>query len=149
MASEAVSFDQELDAYLGRIRRETHCPRERKEQLLDQLEIDIQEYLSCHDVQDFAQVVAHFGEPSDIADSFVQLGDVTSVRKELKANKRWVHAALICVIAAVAAILLFVGGYLIRESLQNDAYRNGEFVVTVREGTSQFDPHGSSEVEIH
>ena len=61
MASEAVSFDQELEAYLDRIRRETHCPRERKEQLLDQLEIDIQEYLSCHDVQDFAPVVAHFG----------------------------------------------------------------------------------------
>ena len=147
MTSKAVPFTQDLVDYLDQIRRETHCSRKRKEKMLDQLEIDIQDYLSCHEVKDFTQVVAHFGDPADIADSFVQLGDVTKVRKELKASKRWVHVVWICLIAVAVMIHLFVGWFFNREAAKNDSFRNGKFVVTVREG--ELVSHESSEVQIY
>lgn len=115
--------------YLWEISRELPGSWKQKKKILFRIKHSIQDYLSDGDEISYSQIKERFGEPKQIAYSYVENMETEEVTKELKISKKIIR---IITVAAIAMVVLW-GGYVALCYINFQDSMNGYIIVEVTE----------------
>lgn len=107
----------------------TPCPWARRRAFLREFKQRLAQYLEENPQTGFSDIRTEFGEPEEIAGSFIEQLDTGKIRKSLKWGRR--TAALVLAIAAVTAVVLI--GIHVYNAYRADQLQNGFFIETITE----------------
>lgn len=124
------NFDPEIKKYFREIKRQLHCPRSRKRAFLNQFLESLAQYREEHPRATFPDIVAEFGNPQEIASSFIEQADSVKIGKSLNLGRRifWV------VIAAAVIAVATIAGFSAYRVWQNENFANGFYLETISQG---------------
>ncbi len=97
-------MEKAVREYLRTVKRQVNGSPAKRAKVLEQLETDILLDAESHDVTDVSEIVAKFGAPEDIAESFLQTADFAETRRNLNYKRRIVR--IVCTITAIAVVIL-------------------------------------------
>ncbi len=121
-----------LHRYLKKVRQNLTCPEKEKQKFLKDLENSVSEYLVDIPNASEADLFHRFGNPAEIAQSFLQEEDFEEVQKKIMVRKRviWV-ISLAAIILVIAAIIL--GGIFVADTY---SFNHGYYIEEVGQGPS-------------
>lgn len=96
-----ADLSRKLKKYYKQVKKRLHCSSEEKEQILNVLKGDIDEFLIQNPNADFQDVINHFGEPEIFFKSYIDSLEQNEVYDKLKKSqikKRCIIIAIICLI---------------------------------------------------
>ncbi len=96
---------QDLKTYYKEIDKVLVCEKKEKKAFLDELKLNIEQYINDNNVKTIDEIKERFGSPQEIANSF--LGDIdTSSLKKLLSIKKAVIIALIVLVVIIAMVYI-------------------------------------------
>ena len=117
-----------LRGYYSSIRSWLPCPRKMKRIILSDIRENVEFYLEENPDATIAQIQNHFGNPQQIAASYVSDLDMTKLLRDLRLRKRIFTAVITAVSAALIAALLLWGWGITRSIEETHNESNGYFV---------------------
>lgn len=90
--------------YLRAVKRQVNGSSAKRRKVLEQLETNTLLYAESHNVTDVSEIIAKFGAPEDIAESFLQTADFEEINRSLNYERRILR--VICAIVVFAAVIL-------------------------------------------
>lgn len=118
----------ELNSYYREIRKNMIGAHKEKEEYLQGLKKEIDDYIEIHPDCTVDDVYSNFGDPGHVADNFVSVSEEDAVKVALKRRKR----LTIFIVIAFLVLVIIVGGYYIIEHIKSESFRNGAFVETIK-----------------
>ena len=119
-----MANEREIRRYLRQTARQLPGGGKLKKQILGQLEGSVREYLAENPEADYAGIVARFGKPEDVAETFVNEMDAQELLEAMQTRKKILRIA----IAAAAVVILLWAGVVILAYVNNQNSTNGYFV---------------------
>lgn len=117
-----------LRGYYSSIRSWLPCPRKMKRIILSDIRENVEFYLEENPDATIAQIQSHFGNPQQIAASYVSDLDMTKLLRDLRLRKRIFTAVITAVSAALIAALLLWGWGVGQSIIETRNESNGYFV---------------------
>ena len=117
-----------LHGYYSSIRSWLPCPRKMKRIILSDIRENVEFYLEENPDATIAQIQNHFGNPQQIAASYVSDLDMTKLLRDLRLRKRIFTAVITAVSAALIAALLLWGWGVRQSIIETRNESNGYFV---------------------
>ena len=117
-----------LRGYYSSIRSWLPCPRKMKRIILSDIRENVEFYLEENPDATIARIQNHFGNPQQIAASYVSDLDMTKLLRDLRLRKRIFTAVITAVSAALIAALLLWGWGVGQSIIETRNESNGYFV---------------------
>ncbi len=95
--------------YYNEVKQQLSCPRKIKKKLLFYVRLNLDEFLEKNSNADFDMIVERFGEPFELANSYIESLDTMDVKKALQRSK-WVKTSVItlCVVILLLFAITFI-----------------------------------------
>ena len=95
--------------YYNEVKQQLSCPRKIKKKLLFYIRLSMDEFLEKNPNADFDMIVERFGEPFELANSYIESLDTTEVKKALQRSK-WIKTCIItlCVVILLLFVITFI-----------------------------------------
>ena len=98
-----------IKQYCKSVKKELSCPRKIKSDLIARILPDLEAYADENPNASFDDICAHFGTPSEVAESYLSSLDEDELKKRLKnAKKIWITVIAFCIVI----VLLFIATYV-------------------------------------
>lgn len=81
------SLKSDINEYLHQIKKLLICPQTKKKNYLNELEMNIDEYLIENPESDINDIQEHFGTPADISDGFLSALNESELNNKIKKTK--------------------------------------------------------------
>lgn len=95
-------------AYIKNIKKQLKISSKYKRTLLNDLEINIDSYISEHPNTTYKDLVENFGTPEDVSESFYESLSSNEIRKQQKLKK---HIIIIAVTVGIICVFSFIHYY--------------------------------------
>ena len=109
--------------YLREIQKSMPCRGKRRKGILVQVEASVLEYAMENPDLDYGEIVARFGTPQQIAESYLDELEKPELARQLRINKSIVG---IVSLLALTVVLLWTG-VVISAKAEHDSWMNGHF----------------------
>ena len=103
-AERAVILEQELNTYYRSLRKHLHCPKEEKEQFLQDVKLSVDVLRSQNSDLVFADVLQYLGDSRELAQTFLEKLDSSVVAAYKKRRKRVCTSILACALALIVGL---------------------------------------------
>lgn len=125
--SDVAVTNQDIDRYIKAISDNLVCSSKTKKRFLKEFRCDVNEYVQTNRVQQFDDVIKHFGTPHKIAEEFITPENFKFIKKAVKLKK---------VIIILSSIILFSFiMYLVFSYIDGHKSTNGSHIVEIVDGT--------------
>lgn len=128
--------------YLKQVKSHLTCPAALKKTFLEQLRGDVEEFLDTNPQATLEGLTERFGNPSEMAHSYIENLDSNQLEKQIKKAKIIKRIVLFTCLAILAAVL-FVASYIVIETLKDDT---ATIVYTVEETVIDIESNVSEEI---
>ena len=128
--------------YLKQVKSHLTCPAALKKTFLEQLRGDVEEFLETNPNATLEDLAQRFGNPSEMAHSYIETLDGDKLEKQIKKAKIIKRIVLFTCLAILAAVL-FVASYIVIETLKDDT---ATIVYTVEETVIDIESNVSEEI---
>ncbi|MBR4049852.1 MAG: hypothetical protein IKK09_05085 [Clostridia bacterium] len=125
--SEAAVTEQEIDRYIKEISNNLVCSSKIKERFLKEFRSDVNEYIQINRVQQFDDVIKHFGTPHKIAEEFIIPDNFKFIQKAINLKKT------IIIFSSIVLFSFIV--YLVFSYIDGHKSTNGSHIVEIVDGT--------------
>lgn len=95
---------KDVDIYIKNIKKQIPYKTKKLKLFLDDLKVSIEEYIESNQVSDISEIKEHFGNESEIAESFIGDTDIKTLKRKM--SLKCLVVVLIIVIIAVWTIFL-------------------------------------------
>ena len=107
--SDSAIANQEIDRYIKAISDNLVCSSKIKKRFLKEFRGDVNEYIQTNRVQQFDDVIKHFGTPSEIAKEFFVPENYNDLKPVIKFRHTVFKLLLGLAAVILALVLLFLG----------------------------------------
>ena len=104
--SDSAITNQEVDRYIKEISNNLVCSSKIKKRFLKEFRGNVKEYIQTNRVQQFDDVIKHFGTPSEIAKEFFVPENYCDLKPVIK-FRHTVFRLLLVLAAVILALVLF------------------------------------------
>lgn len=98
------NLERSVKAYVGSVKKSLVCSGVQKKRVATEIEDDIYAYAEENGVKSMDEIVAFFGAPETVAESFVDPGHNGEIRRRTSLMKAFV--AFICIVAMLLGAFL-------------------------------------------
>lgn len=116
------NHDADVRRYLREIRRELPCTGKSKRRILKQILEMTELFAEDHPEVDYLQIVARFGTPQQIAESYVDEMETREITKNLRIRRKIIGIISIVAVAIVAIWIGVVSAAMIGHNNEMDGY---------------------------
>ena len=95
-------------AYIKNLKKELKISSKYKRTLLNDLEINIDSYISEHPNTTYKDLVENFGTPEDVSESFYESLSSDEIKKQQKLKK---HIIIIAIVVGLICVFSFIHYY--------------------------------------
>lgn len=120
-----------LRRYFKEIRQNLNCPETEKLKFLADFENSVNLYLEEHPQASQEDIIHNFGDPKEIAESFLEEEDFDGIREKIKMKQRILKIVALAAIILVAAIIILGAIFVI----DTYSFNHGYYVETIVSGT--------------
>lgn len=99
-------FQREIDNYIKNVGKNLLCSRELKKRYLRQFEAGVCEFIESNGISSMDEVIAHFGEPEDIAKNLMSYTDVSKMRRAISWKKLIIAFLAIAMCVYLVAVVI-------------------------------------------
>lgn len=114
---------KQLKQYYRSVYKCLPVSQKQKQQILNQIRHSVEGYLTENPSADMPQIIQHFGNPEEIASTYVENMTTTEILKRFHVRK-----SILTAICSVAAVALLVWGVVVAISFINELDESGGFV---------------------
>ncbi len=122
----------ELKEYYREIDKLLVCDRKQKTAFMAELQANIEEYIATVGETDIESIMAEFGTPEIIAESFLSNSDAVSIKKKLSIKKCIIMAIVIALLVYLAFVVISLidvhteaHGYMQEGIMMINSFRGG------------------------
>ena len=129
-------LERGLKKYYKEIRSLLIIRTKDSKRFMQEFTASVNDYIDAEEINTIASIKAHFGEPEEIARSFLEKADLQYIRKRLRIKNIVLYAVLAalmiwfsCAVAAFIDTLPNGGGYGVERILDEDTFITDEYYV--------------------
>jgi len=108
-SSDSAITNQEIDRYIKEISDNLICSSKTKKRFLKEFRCNVNEYVQTNRVQQFDDVIKHFGTPSEIAKEFFVPENYCDIKPVIKFRHTVFKLLLGLAAVILSLVLLFLG----------------------------------------
>lgn len=125
--SDSAITNQEIDRYIKEISNNLVCSSKTKKRFLKEFRYDVNEYIQTNRVQQFDDVIKHFGTPQKIAEEFITPENFKFIKKAINLKK------VIIIFSSIVLFSFII--YLVFSYIDGHKSTNGSHIVEIVDGT--------------
>ncbi len=113
---------QDLKTYYKEIDKALICEKKVKKTFLNELKVNIEQYVKDSGIDNINEIKKHFGSPQEIANSFLGDIDTSALKKQLSIKKVVIVAliVLVIVISLVYILALLDSSYFLKDAYMTE-----------------------------